>query len=505
MKVNSNRNHFDTKAALRGLFILAIVVIWAPCLRAEAADFAPRVKQAIQQTESELEAEKTRIQNEERARQTELSETRATCKRLADELVERKISIARKQAELRRIRRRRETLWAERTRLQEDLSQIALVCGEIEREIAELLNVIPISEYRPRQLEKLGDLKRGLSEDKADVMIESAFTVVASLLEEIRTTAVYSAEVVDPSGVRQRAQLLRIGQSMFAYHLPGTSHIAVAVSDPYREGDYRWSEDLSEPMRQAVLNAINQAPNRAAVYPLPMDVTGTMTATTNLYDKTMAGRIRSGGVVMFPLAAVAVCLAVLICERLAVLLPETRHSLRFCERILDMCGKGDFEQAKELAGRTRGVLSRTLNVCLAHRNSPPAVLDDAIQETFLHEFPKLERFLPSIRMLSSVAPILGLLGTVTGIIATFDTITVVGGGKPRLLAGGISEALITTATGLIIAIPGLLAHSFLSGRINGIIADTERFAASLSNLIKQHQNSAGHSQDDGSQKDDAAN
>ena len=141
---------------------------------------------------------------------------------------------------------------------------------------------------------------------------------------------------------------------------------------------------------------------------------------------------------------------------------------------------------------------------MAHRNSPPAVLDDAIQETFLHVFPKLERFLPSIGMLSTVAPILGLLGTVTGIIAIFDVITVVGGGKPRLLAGGISEALITTAAGLIIAIPGLLAHSFLSGRINGIISDAEFFAASLSNLIKQHQGWAGP-QKGRTHKNDAAN
>jgi biopolymer transport protein ExbB len=126
-------------------------------------------------------------------------------------------------------------------------------------------------------------------------------------------------------------------------------------------------------------------------------------------------------------------------------------------------------------------------VCLAHRDSPPALLDDAIQETLLHEFPKLERFLPSIRMLSSVAPMLGLLGTVTGIIATFDVITVVGSGQPRLMAGGIAEALITTATGLAIAIPGLLAHSVLAGKVDSIIADTERFAATLSNLVKQHQ------------------
>jgi biopolymer transport protein ExbB len=220
---------------------------------------------------------------------------------------------------------------------------------------------------------------------------------------------------------------------------------------------------------------------------LPVDVTGTMTVTTDLAGKSLEGRFRSGGIVMFPLAVVALWLAVLIVERLFIILRESRHSLQFCEQILGLCSDGDFEKAEHLAGKRKGIVSRILRVCLANRHQAPPVLDDAIQEAFLHELPRLERFLPSMRMLSSVAPMLGLLGTVTGIIATFDMITVVGGGKPRLLAGGISEALITTATGLSIAIPGLLAHSFLSSRIEGLIADAERFAASLSNVLKQKQ------------------
>jgi len=503
MNVKKNQTRFTARARLQGLCTLAVLVIWTPCLHAEAIDFVQRLADAIEQTKSELKAQKARIEKEEQTRQNELDQVRAKCRRLADEVVERRISIARKQADLRQNRQQRETLWAEHTQWQEDLSQIRLICGEVEKELTELLGVVPVSEHRRSQLEQLTGLAKALDEDKPDAMIKSAFAVVASLLHEIRSTAVYPAEIVDPQGLRRRAQLLRVGQNLFAYHVPSTSQVAVAISDPYLEGGYRWYEDLSRPMQQALVNAIAQAPNRAALYPLPIDVTGTMTAATNLSDKTLMGRIRSGGVVMFPLAAVAVCLAILIFERLVVLRRQTKHSLQFCERILDMCSSGNFKQAEELADRTKGVLSRTLKVCMAHRTESPAVLDDAIQETFLHEFPKLERFLPSIRMLSSVAPILGLLGTVTGIIATFDMITVVGGGKPRLLAGGISEALITTATGLIIAIPGLLAHSFLSGRINGIIGDTERFAASLSNLIKQHQNSTKHNRDDGSYKDEA--
>jgi biopolymer transport protein ExbB len=505
MNVNKSSILFTARSRLSGLCVLVIVAAWVPCLGAEPVDFIQRLNDAIQQTDSELKAERIRIEEEEKVRQSNINRLRTSCREFADEIVELKLSIARKQAELQRVRAQREILWAERAQWREDRSQMVLVCREIERELAELLDLVPVSENRPGQLEQLNRLEGALADENSAAMIDSAFAVVASLLDEFRSTAAYSAEVVDPRGVRRPARLLRVGQNFFAYHIAGTDQIATAVSDPYGEGGYRWNEDLSEHMRRAILAAMDQAPNHAAAYSLPIDVTGAMTAATNLFDKTLMARIRSGGVVMFPLAAVAACLVLLICERLVVLLPETFHSLQFCRRALDMCRQGDFEQAEQLADRKKGLLPRTLRVCMAHRNSPPAVLDDAIQETFLHEFPKLERFLPSIRMLSSVAPILGLLGTVTGIIATFDVITVVGGGKPRLLAGGISEALITTAAGLIIAIPGLLAYSFLSGRINGIVAEAERLAAGLSNLIKQNQDSAKHNKDDnGSGKDGAA-
>lgn len=486
----------DSKGGVLVVCLLAAFVIQTPPLCGDEVDFAQRLQEAVRQTESELQAEKTRIRNEKQAQQDQLEQIRAACRKLSDEVVERKISIARKQAALRQTRQERETLWAERTQWQQDLSQIRSICQDVERELAELVDVLPVSERRQSQpagagqLQQLSNLREALAEDKWDVAIESVFALVKSLLHESRTTAVYTADVVDAQGFRQRAQLLRVGQNLFAYHIPDLSRTAIAISDPYQQGGFRWYEDLCTRMERAVVTTMDQAQDREGIYPLPIDVTGTMTAATNLSSKTLLGRLRSGGVVMIPLAVVAACLAILISERFVVLLRESRHSLPFCERILDVCSNGDFEQAEQLASQTRGVVSRTLRVCLTHRHSPPAVLDNAIQETFLREFPKLERFLPSIRMLSSIAPILGLLGTVTGIIATFDMITVVGGGKPRLLAGGISEALVTTATGLIIAIPGLLAHSFLSSRIEGIIADTERFAASLSNLIRQRRNAA---------------
>jgi biopolymer transport protein ExbB len=409
---------------------------------------------------------------------------------MSDEIVERKITLARKQGMLRRNRSQRETLWTEQTQFQEDLGQLKSICQDVAMELGELLDTLPTSEHRQSQRLQLSVLAESLEQDAYEMMVQSVFELIESLLSESRTTAVYTDDILDPHGRSRRAKLLRVGQSLFAYHIPETSQTGLAISDPYQQGGFRWYEGLSADMQEAIVNAVNKSDDQDGIFSLPIDVTGSMTSATDLSGQTLQERFQAGGVVMFPLAVVAVWLTMLIVERLFFLLRERRHSLQFCEKVVELCSGGDFEKAERLAGKRKGIVARILGVCLAHGRKSPSLLDDAIQEAFLHELPRFERFLPSIRMLSSVAPMLGLLGTVTGIIATFDMITVVGGGKPRLLAGGISEALTTTAAGLVIAIPGLLAHSFLSSRIEGLIADAERFAASLSNVLKQTQSAS---------------
>ena len=94
--------------------------------------------------------------------------------------------------------------------------------------------------------------------------------------------------------------------------------------------------------------------------------------------------------------------------------------------------------------------------------------------------PGLERFLPLIGLLATIAPLLGLLGTVTGIITSFEGMTALGSSEPRVLAGGISEALVTTATGLVIAIPVLLLHGVVAARGERLVGDAERHAANRS-------------------------
>ena len=104
-----------------------------------------------------------------------------------------------------------------------------------------------------------------------------------------------------------------------------------------------------------------------------------------------------------------------------------------------------------------------------------------MRELLLREVPRLERHLTTLAVLAAAAPLLGLLGTVSGLIAMFQVITEHGVNDPKLLAGGIGEALIATETGLLIAIPTLLGHNYLANRVDDLAADAEHHAVKALN------------------------
>ena len=109
--------------------------------------------------------------------------------------------------------------------------------------------------------------------------------------------------------------------------------------------------------------------------------------------------------------------------------------------------------------------------------------EKALQEALLREQPKLDRRMGLLAAMGTIAPLLGLLGTVTGIITLFNVITEVGTNDARVLAGGISEALVTTETGLIIAIPVMILHGLLSEKIEKVTSEMYVRSTSLLNQL----------------------
>jgi biopolymer transport protein ExbB len=113
------------------------------------------------------------------------------------------------------------------------------------------------------------------------------------------------------------------------------------------------------------------------------------------------------------------------------------------------------------------------------------LVEEVMFESILGAQPKLERFLNVIAVTAATAPLLGLLGTVTGIIKTFKLMEIFGAGDPKPLISGISEALITTEMGLVLAIPALIAHALLSRRVAGILAQMEKLSIAFVNGLSR--------------------
>ena len=136
----------------------------------------------------------------------------------------------------------------------------------------------------------------------------------------------------------------------------------------------------------------------------------------------------------------------------------------------------------------RSALGRVMLAHQEHRDLSPEALEMKLDEVVLHDTPALQRGLGTIRLFAVITPMLGLLGTVTGLIETFHSITLFGAGDARLMAGGISQALVTTALGLGTAIPLMLLHSLLNAKSRRLMTLLEEQSAGI---IAAHEVPAG--------------
>jgi biopolymer transport protein ExbB len=192
--------------------------------------------------------------------------------------------------------------------------------------------------------------------------------------------------------------------------------------------------------------------------------------------ETLWEHIQKGGAVIYPIltmAALILGFSILKWLRLAAIrIPDARRS-----RALLAAVQNETDEAveKHLAA-LRGPAARVLRAGWSRRSAPKEVVEEAMFAEVLEARFSFQRGLPFIAVGAACAPLLGLLGTVTGIIATFKLITVFGSGDVKMLSAGISEALITTEFGLIVAIPSLLLHAFLSRKARAASEQLEQLA-----------------------------
>lgn len=202
-------------------------------------------------------------------------------------------------------------------------------------------------------------------------------------------------------------------------------------------------------------------------------------------EETLVEHIQKGGPVMVPILGLA-ALALLVALWKWVGLITTRiPSRRQMKAFLDAVKANDVMTAKQQSVAMGGPIGKMLSTAVDHIQEPRELIEEVMYEIMLTTRLKIERFLPFIAISAASAPLLGLLGTVAGIINTFKLITIFGSGDVKTLSGGISEALITTEFGLIVAIPSLILHALLSRKGKGIINQMEKDAIAFVNEVSK--------------------
>lgn len=193
--------------------------------------------------------------------------------------------------------------------------------------------------------------------------------------------------------------------------------------------------------------------------------------------------LTNGGPVMIPLGLASVLALAIIVERAWNLREPKILPAAEVEHIYRLIDEGQFVRAEEYAASRPGALNNTLLPALQARAESREYIREIVRDAGRQEIPGLERYLGVLGTIASIAPLLGLLGTVLGMIQVFAVVSQQGVGQADALAGGISQAMITTATGLGIAIPALAAYNYFVGKAEGIVLEIERLVLEMIKLI----------------------
>ena len=193
--------------------------------------------------------------------------------------------------------------------------------------------------------------------------------------------------------------------------------------------------------------------------------------------------VRAGGPLMWPIILCSIGAAAIILERFWTLQDKRVIPPDLTKKVWALIEGNQINDKVIAALEQNSPLGRVLAAGLANRHRPREIMMERLQDTGRHVIYELERFLNSLNMIAGVSPLLGLLGTVTGIIKAFNAIQAGGMGDPRMLSGGIAEALITTAAGLTVAIPALIGFRMLRGKVDRIVIQMEKDALRIADAV----------------------
>ncbi len=282
-----------------------------------------------------------------------------------------------------------------------------------------------------------------------------------------------------------------------------TNRTGVLLRNSNLEGNlFQWKESISPSIKNSLalnLSDLKENTKTLKTILIPIDILRNQ-ISSNIYTekntKGFFGRIlnyfQQGGIWMLPLLIVALCALFFISERFYYWWKYCHFSKRdklILEKILNLTeNKQNSEALKICQTHQKMVTIKPLQVLLENENLKNSEeIEQEVQGILLKEVYLLDKYLTTILVLSSTAPLIGLLGTVAGMISLFEIITLYGTSDPKLMAGGISLALITTQTGLAIAVPIILFHNYLSNRFEKVKQNLQHYTSKLLQTLYPHE------------------
>ncbi len=443
---------------LRLLLALWTGVLVTPASAVDLDQLLQQVKRQQQQVGQQNRQREQRFLAEKQQRQRLLAQARTRLEALEREAAALKAEF---EANRKALAQLEERLQASSGVLGEIVGTVRQVAGDLKADLQQSL----VSAQFQGRTEKLS----AIADSRRLPTLEQLQTLWFLLLQEMTESgkvAEFTTEVLDSAGKPHRTKVVRISvfnaiaEAGYLRYLPETEQLMVLPRQPG-----------GRPLKLA--RAFLAAPGDWAA--LAVDPTRGVLLDLLLHAPDPWERIQQGGIIGYIILALGAVGLVIVIVRLTDLL---RVGARVESQLADL-----------ESPRDDNPLGRIFLATMESRETDPESLQVLLDEAILREIPPLERGQALVKLLTAVAPLLGLLGTVTGMIQTFQAISLFGTGDPKLMAGGISQALVTTMLGLAVAIPLLFLHSLLVSRSRSIIQILEEQSAGLISQILEKRHS----------------
>jgi biopolymer transport protein ExbB len=325
-----------------------------------------------------------------------------------------------------------------------------------------------------------------INRDKPLLVVDSLLRVGFKILNEQSKVEVERREILNSKMSAEMGYRLRVG-NIFAARLneKGDDGALMLAGTSKSRKVFRWT-NLTDPKILANVKGFFHSDKEARWIPTDVLLSPTVKVNSSAEEEQTIGSwfsttMKNGGVLAWPIVILFGLAMAFAIERLIAWTRYSRVSHKKLRELSTYLSEDKIEEANNLKESFSGYYGQIVSVVIENHRKSREESESHIEEVFLKAVPQLEKRLNTISVLGGAAPLLGLLGTVFGMIQLFDVITIYGTSDPKLLAGGISIALVTTQMGLIVAVPVTLVHNFVRNRIKNLVSDLDAWSLHLLN------------------------